>query len=630
MKERIAGILKEYWGYDRFRPLQEEIILSVLNKQDTLALLPTGGGKSLCYQIPALAGDGLCLVISPLIALMNDQVENLRRRNIKAAAIHSGMSAAEIETTLDNILFDPEYKLLYVSPERLKTSLFKANLSRMNISLIAVDEAHCISQWGYDFRPPYLEIANIRPFFPKIPVLALTATATSEVVKDIQAQLKFKKENIFLQSFRRENLTYFVVKEEDKHHRMLRIMERNPGTGIIYVRNRRKTQEISDFLNRQGITATFYHAGLDSVTRNRKQKDWMENKIRVMVCTNAFGMGIDKPDVRFVIHLDIPDTLEAYFQEAGRGGRDGKPSMAVMLYDDHDIRELKQNFELSYPSMETIRKIYQNIHLFYHNPVGSGAYSCFPFHAEEVAQYCEVKPAVLYNTLSFLERAGIMTLSEGVKKPSEIHVKLKSGEFRKFYQDHPSLEEFFQLLLRSYNGLFSNFVKINEEHIAKRMNTSGSVITDKLLQLKKYGAIEYIQGTHKPQIQFLENRFPEDYLYLYPDIYKRRKSVAQKKLTAVLDFINDTNKCHSCFLLAYFGEKKSQPCGKCDICLRQRTSGIKKAEYESIVSAIESRTGDRRWSARELVSELSRSFAEEEIVKVIRWLIDHGKLSLKD
>ena len=412
MRERIHQILKQHWGYDKFRPLQEDIILSVMENRDTMALLPTGGGKSICFQVPALAKDGLCIVISPLIALMKDQVMNLKKRGVKAAAIFSGMPQEKIRIAIDNCLFDKEMKFLYVSPERLKTDLFRVNLKRMNISMIAVDEAHCISQWGYDFRPPYLEIAEIRQFFPDVPVLALTATATPEVVKDIQEKLKFKKENVFQKSFLRDNLTYYVVKEQDKQGRMLRIMQRYAGTGIVYVRNRRKTRETAEFLQRNGISADFYHAGLSGEERDRKQQEWMDGKTRVIVSTNAFGMGIDKPDVRFVIHIDIPDTLEGYFQEAGRGGRDLKPSIAVLLYDDSDLRDLQRNFNSSFPPLEFIQQVYKTLCNDLYIPIGSGENESYPIDLAEFAKKHQWNPVEVYNSVKLMEKTGAILLED--------------------------------------------------------------------------------------------------------------------------------------------------------------------------------------------------------------------------
>lgn len=624
-KENIRRILKKYWGYDVFRPLQEDIILSVLSGNDTLALLPTGGGKSICFQVPALAADGLCLVISPLVALMKDQVYNLKRRGIKAAALFSGMTKHELEVSMDNVLFDKDLKFLYVSPERLKTELFKANLDRMPVSLIAVDEAHCISQWGYDFRPPYLEIAEIRPYFPKTPILALTATATTEVVTDIQEKLLFKKKNVFQKSFSRKNLTYFVVNEEDKLNRMLRIIHRYQGTGIVYVRNRKKTKQIAEFIQNQGITADYYHAGLDSKERDHKQEQWIQGQTQVIVATNAFGMGIDKPDVRFVIHLDIPDTLEAYFQEAGRGGRDEEEAVAVLLYEAADVRELEQNFQLSFPSIEQIKKIYHSVCSYYQLPVGSGVDTIHSFDLQMIAKNLGNKPLVVFNALLFLEKMGIIALSEQAKESSRLKILLDQEQFVLFYKQYPQYENFIKSILRSYGGIFHHLMPIHEAEIGRRNHVSIADVIYHLSQLKKMEVIEYVQLDGMPQLTFLENRVEDKYLYISPEVYAFRKEVAQKRLEAVKNYVLSENICRSCLLLAYFGEKKSAACGKCDVCLRKAQSKLKQTEYKIIDTEI-----NMLWKAnirhpKEIINTLSSRFSEEKILQVLRWKIDQER-----
>ncbi|MDL2313036.1 RecQ family ATP-dependent DNA helicase [Bacteroidales bacterium OttesenSCG-928-B11] len=626
----IHTILKQFWGYDQFRPLQEDIILSVLNGEDTLALLPTGGGKSICFQVPGMAKEGLCLVISPLIALMKDQVENLKHRGIKAGAIFSGMSQREIERTLDNALFDPDYKFLYISPERLKTERFQANFSKMKLSLIAVDEAHCISQWGYDFRPPYLEIAEIRPHFPDVPILALTATATPDVVIDIQHKLKFKKENLFQKSFARDNITYYIVKEEDKQNRMLRIIRKYPGTGIIYVRNRRKTKEVAEFLRSKGISADYYHAGLDGATRERKQNDWKKGNTRIIVSTNAFGMGIDKPDVRFVIHIDIPDTLEAYFQEAGRGGRDELPAVAIMLYDDSDLRELRNNFELSFPPLEVIKDIYAGLCNYFQIAIGSGEYCSYPFDLGLLSQQLKSKPISIHNAIKFLERAGLLVMSDDAKKSSMLHIKIKKENFNRFYELNPVWEEFTKTLLRSYNGLSMQYVPINELEIARRTELDIAQVKETLLKMKQVDAVDYIPSSNEPSILFLENRISDDYVYLSPEIYQLRKEVALKRLLSVENYIHTKDACRSRQLLAYFGEKDGHECGKCDVCLHIHKEEIAKKEFDEISAAILTIMNKHPRTSRALIAELSTQYIEEKIVKVARWLADQGKIVFKD
>lgn len=628
-QEQIHKILKDYWGYDSFRPLQEDIILSVMDGRDTLALLPTGGGKSICFQVPGLALDGLCIVISPLIALMKDQVANLRKRHIKAAALYSGMSKHEIELVLNNCAFDPEFKFLYVSPERLKTDNFRATLSHLRVGLIAVDESHCISQWGYDFRPPYLEIAEIRQFFPKVPVLALTATATPEVVKDIQDRLHFPQYNVFQKSFKRDNLTYYVVKEEDKNNRMLRIMQRFPGTGIVYVRNRRKTQETAEFLQRNGIAADFYHAGLDSATRDRKQNEWMQDQTRVIVSTNAFGMGIDKPDVRFVIHIDIPDTLEGYFQEAGRGGRDEKESVAIMLYDDADIRELKRNFELTFPPIEDIRKVYNILCNHYNIALGDGAGRTFPFRIGELLKPAAMNMVAIYNSIKFLEKMGMVFLSEDGKSTSQLSMSIGGERLTIFEEKNPDYDEFIKLILRSYSGLFTRYVKIDEVEIAQRAGISEEEAVSLLHKLARMGLWSYSPKTEQALITFLTPRVDENYLYFSPDIYKRRKEVAQKRLDEVLHFVQCEDTCRSQLLLAYFGEHKSPACGKCDVCLKVHKEEVNNKDFKDISTEVKKVAVSGIKDIKDLIIKVSKKFTQEKVVKVVRWMIDNGELNLE-
>lgn len=624
---RFKQILKQYWGYDDFRPLQEDIVRSVAEGNDTLALLPTGGGKSICFQVPAMSMEGICIVISPLIALMKDQVQNLRKRKIKAAALYSGMTIHEIETVISNCLYDREYKFLYVSPERLKTERFRIALRQMNVCMIAVDEAHCISQWGYDFRPPYLEIAHIRKDFPKIPVLALTATATPEVVKDIQKRLDFKKENVFQKSFKRDNLTYMVLKEENKRERMIKLMNYYKGTGIVYVRNRKKTQEVAEFLCQRGISADFYHAGLDAETRDEKQRKWMNDETRVIVSTNAFGMGIDKPDVRFVVHIDIPDTLEAYFQEAGRGGRDLKPSVAVMFYDDHDVKDLQKNFEQSFPPIEKIRKLYKDLCNHYRIAIGEGENLIFPFFYETLLKKLNISYIDFFYALSFLEKIGVMTLSEDVKKQSSIKFEASSLQLDCFYKENPDLEDFTKTILRSYGGVFTNFIKISEEQIAQRTQLNVDEVEHNLHLLSKKNILSYSKRSDKPFIIFLQSRIDEKYLYFSPDVYKNRKEVAKKRLDAVMNFVMDTETCRSQQLLAYFGEAKSESCGGCDVCRKLRKETASKSEYDAIVQMIESVRRDfPTLEPAEILEKVSLHYPKKMVSQIIRTMQDRNLL----
>lgn len=620
---KIRDILKRFWGYDNFRPLQEDIILSVLNNRDTLALLPTGGGKSICFQVPALAMDGLCIVVSPLIALMKDQVAHLLDRNIKAAALYSGMNNSQIEDVISNVLFDPEFRFLYVSPERLQTDSFRVNLYRMPVKMIAVDEAHCISQWGYDFRPPYLEIAKIREIFPSAPVLALTATATPEVVKDIQQKLGFKTENVFQKSFKRDNLTYFVVNEEDKNGRMLRIMNRYPGTGIVYVRNRRKTAEVADFLNKNGIPADFYHAGLDPKVRDTKQNAWMSGQIRVIVATNAFGMGIDKPNVRFVIHIDLPDSLEAYFQEAGRGGRDEKPAVAVLLYDQYDLRQLQRGFTLSFPPLDKVKEVYRQLCQHYYIQMGEGQNSVYPFRLAERAAEMKMDAVQYFNALQLLEKSGVIMLSEHLREKSQIQFRRNGDDLLEYEEYHPSVAEFVRTLLRSYEGVHSRFVNIDEQQIASRMSMTEEQVIDTLKLLRKDGVLTYQPQSQVPMIIFVQNRIDEKYLYFDPKIYAERKAKAEERVQAVRHYVTSEDTCRSQLLLRYFGERKSVPCGGCDVCRRHNKIARTRNQMDELQEKIRQLHIAGIIDKKQIFETLSQSYDEDAVVEALRYAEDN-------
>jgi len=622
--QKSRAVLKQYWGYDNFRPLQEDIILSVLEGHDTLALLPTGGGKSICFQVPALVKGGLCIVISPLIALMKDQVEHLRDRHIKAGAIYSGMRVSEIEATIDNCLFDPEYRFLYVSPERLQTESFKVNFERMPVSMIAVDEAHCISQWGYDFRPPYLEIAKIRKVFPKVPVLALTATATPEVVKDIQLRLEFKTENVFQKSFKRSNLTYFVVNEEDKNSRMLRIMNRYPGSGIVYVRNRRKTAETAEFLRNNGISADHYHAGLDPRERDRKQQSWMKGETRVMVSTNAFGMGIDKPDVRFVVHIDLPDTLEAYFQEAGRAGRDEKAAVAILLYDHNDIAQLKRNFTFTFPELDRVREVYRELCQSHHIELGTGQGKIFPFSMDEHARTVKMNATQYFSALKLLQNIGVILISEHLREKSQILFRLNGDQLLKYQKEKPNFEPLITVILRSYSGVFSQYTDIDERLIANRLETTEEAVVEQLKALRNEKILSYQPLSNIPLLVFLKDRIDEKYLYFDKKIYDFRKEKAEERLAAVENYVKCDNVCRSQLLLQYFGEWDSTPCGECDVCRRNQIERIRNKSFELISNEIKD-LRQQGMTPKEMLSELSKKFEEPQIVAVMRWLADNGQ-----
>ena len=621
----IHAILEKHWNYSSFRPLQEDIIRSVLAGNDTLALLPTGGGKSICFQVPALAMEGICLVVSPLIALMKDQVENLVKRGVPAAAIYSGMHQREIELVLTNCIRG-KLKFLYLSPERLKSDLLKNTVQQMHVNLLAVDESHCISQWGYDFRPPYLEIAQFRKLLPSnVPVLALTATATQRVVEDIQVKLDFKKKNVFQKSFYRENLTYFVFKKEDKLSRLLQIVTRTPGTGIIYVRNRRKTQEIADFLVKNKITADFYHAGLEMKDRERKQNRWMSGKTRIIVATNAFGMGIDKPDVRFVVHLDIPDNLEAYFQEAGRGGRDEKRSYAILLYEDADIRDLHETHKNSFPPMEKIRDVYEALCNYLQIPIGNGESASFDLDVYGFIREFKLNATVTFSSFSFLEKAGFLTFTEAMHNPSKVYIPLSREELYRFQVANEKYDNFIKLLLRSYAGLFTIFVPIREKELALRSNTSVEVVQEVLQQLNARHVIIYQPQTKNPVATFLENRIDSRHLLFSNQVYNDRKQVAEERLDAVLDYVTSSTKCRSRALLAYFGETDSVRCGKCDICLRRNKEELSEEEFEYLQKEIQTLLQNKIDNLDSIIETLH--YPEHKIIQVVRWLLDNEKIS---
>lgn len=620
----LRNILAKYWGYPDFRPLQEEIIQSVMAGRDTLALLPTGGGKSVCFQVPALAMDGLCLVITPLIALMQDQVENLKHKNINAVAIFSGMNQHQIELALDNCMFG-DVKFLYLSPERLETEKFLAVLPRLRVNLIAVDEAHCISQWGYDFRPPYLRIAAIRSFVPDIPVLALTATATPEVVKDIQEKLGFQKENVFQKSFERRNLTYVVQHEENKFGRMLKICNRIQGTGIVYVRNRRRTREISDFLNSQKIAADFYHAGLDPATREKRQAAWMSGQIRVMVSTNAFGMGIDKPNVRFVVHTDLPDSLEAYFQEAGRGGRDGNQSYAVVLFDNADLIDLKHNHALSYPPIDVIKKTYHALGNYFQLATGSGKDRSFDFEITEFCNQYKLNPVVSYNALKFLEKEGYLVLSEDVGSPSLVNIKAKKDILYRFQVENPVYDPFIKLLLRSYTGLFTTFARISETELARRMPLPLSDVIKYLHTLHKAGLITYVPRKDKPQLTFLTERFDAEMLQISKKHYQDRMLAAEKRMQSVVAYVSSSDKCRSILLLQYFGETGAQRCGRCDVCIERNKLELSEFEFTKVAEQLEPLLSVQAMTLEEIVGKIT-GLNDDKILNAFRWLLDNDKI----
>ena len=622
----INQILLKYWGYSSFKPMQEDIIQSVLDGRDTLALLPTGGGKSITFQIPALFMEGLCLVITPLISLMQDQVESLKKRGIRAAAIHSGMYFAEVETVLNNCRFG-DVKLLYVSPERLTIDRIRDALQRMKINLIAVDESHCISQWGYDFRPPYLKIAEIRDFLPKVPVLALTATATPEVISDIQSKLKFRVANVFRKSFDRKNITYFVFKEEDKRKRILTIIKKVKGSGIIYVRNRRQTREIAEHLIKQGISATWYHAGLNSKEREKSQQAWMKETKHVIVATNAFGMGIDKSNVRFVIHLDLPDSIEAYFQETGRAGRDDKPAFAVLLYETVDVLDARKNLEVAYPELQKIKDIYQSLCNYLQIPVGNGKDYMADFDLSDFSENYNFSTVIVYNALKFLEKEGFLILNEALHTPSRIYIKTNKESLYRFQVENAFFDPFIKTLLRSYSGIFSEFTPIREEDLAKRNNLSTDKVIEMLDKLAKLQVIDYLPRTENPRIVLTENRIESKDLTLSPEYYKDRLKAATQRTEAMIHYTESTHKCRSQALLFYFGEKETRRCGKCDVCIQRNKIELTDLDFNSILKLIKPLLKTKPSSLDELIM-LVTDINEDKVIRAIQWLLDNEKIAM--
>ncbi len=625
--DTFEKILTQYWGYPKFRPLQKEIIAEAYEGRDVLGLLPTGGGKSIIFQVAALARKGTCLVITPLIALMKDQVENLKKQGIKATAIYSGMSYTEIKVAFDNCILGG-YKFLYISPERLGTHLFHTYLNQMTISLLAVDEAHCISQWGYDFRPSYLKIADIREKLPDVPVLAVTATATPEVVDDIQERLQFPAKNVFRKSFERENLIYIVRHLENKQGYLTKTISKVKGTGIVYARSRKRTREIAEFLKKQGISVDYYHAGLKAETRERKQMEWKTGKTRVIVATNAFGMGIDKPDVRFVIHHDVPESLEAYFQEAGRGGRDGKKAYAVLLYDETDKLRLKENFKKSFPEKKFIKRVYEAIFNFYQIPTGEGIDQVHEFILSDFVSAFKLPVRETFSAIKILMQEGYWSLSDGFFTPSKIKFLVNETELYKFQVKHPKLDLFIKLLLRSYAGVFTDFIKIDEARLARRSQLTEDEIRKYLHVLHKFFVLHYIPENDKPKITFLEDRLPPKFVGISKANYEDQKKRYEKKMKAVLDYANNQTKCRSQQLVAYFGQKDALRCGECDVCRIRNEVEVSKLEFDMILEAIKSLLKAKPLHFIFLVDSVQ--YPSQKTIKVIQWLLDHGKITYDD
>jgi ATP-dependent DNA helicase RecQ len=621
--EQCRKILTKYWGFTSFKPLQEDIIRSVMEGRDTLALMPTGGGKSITFQVPALAKEGTCLVITPLIALMKEQVSRLNSLEIKSLAIHSAMSREEIDITIENCIYG-DYKFLYVSPERISTQLFQGKVGRLNLSLVAVDEAHCISQWGYDFRPSYLKIASLRDrISPDVPFLALTATATQHVIEDIMDKLAFREKNVLRTSFARKNISYLVRQVEEKGTYLVKTLNKVTGSGIVYVRSRKRCKEVAEMLVGNGIDADFYHAGLPDELRDKKQASWSAGKTRVIVATNAFGMGIDKADVRFVIHWDIPDSIENYFQESGRAGRDNKPAYAVLLYSPADKTRLNDSLRQKFPPVEKIKDTYEALCNFLMVPLGAGKDNVFDFSMAEFVSRYRLPVIETFNSLAFLQREGYVEFTEEINNPSRVHFIVGRDDLYKFQVANESFDGFIKLLLRSYTGMFTEFVAINEESLARKTAITRDTVYQYLVKLSSMNIIKYIPGKKTSLVIFTEERLVRKALLISPDNYLHVKEKYSARLEKMIDYAESKNRCRSVILLDYFGEE-SDRCGTCDVCRERNELDLSKYEFDIILEEIKSILAEKNPDSEELVGMIS--YPEEKVIKVIRWLLDHNKL----
>lgn len=622
-------ILKQYWKHSHFRPLQEDIIASVLKGQDTLALLPTGGGKSICFQVPGLLREGVCIVISPLIALMKDQVEQLKNRGILAVAIHSGLSRQEIDVLLDNCVYG-SIKFLYVSPERLLTEIFIARVKKMKVGLIAIDEAHCISQWGYDFRPPYLEIASLRDLKPDVPVIALTATATAQVKDDIVEKLAFRDPmGIFQKSFARDNLSFVVRKTENKERKLLDILQKVKGSAIVYVRSRKGTQEVAERLQRQKMSASYYHAGLTFEERVKRQDEWIQNKTRVMVATNAFGMGIDKPDVRAVVHLDLPENMESYYQEAGRAGRDGVRSFAVILYHESDVVNLRFKTEQSQPPPEVLKKHYQALANYYQLAVGSAEGESYDFDLHDFSDRFHLHPAEVYVALRKLEEEGLIQFSESFYNPSHLRLSVDKGKLYEFQVANARFDPVIKMLMRLYGGeLFADFVKISEPYLAKGLKISTDEMTAVLRHLNELQIVQYEPLKNKPQITFVLPRQDAERLPLDLKRLEERRKLIIGKMNAMVEYVTNPHRCRMQMIQEYFNEVTYTTCGMCDVCISLRKKENLSA-FEDLHAEIISIVKKNPITVEQL-EEVIAPRDHELFVDVVRDMVDEGMLVYDD
>lgn len=627
MSSNYREILKRYWGYDNFRGIQEDIIKSICSGNDTLGLMPTGGGKSITFQVPALAMDGVCVVITPLIALMKDQVLNLRKRGIKAAAIYSGMTRDTIITTMENAIFGA-VKILYVSPERLTSETFLKKLSHVKVSLLTIDEAHCISQWGYDFRPSYLRIGEIRRLFPRVPVLALTATATPPVVSDIQQRLGFKTENVFRMSFERKNLAYVVRNTDDKYHELLHILSSVDGSAIVYARSRKRTKEMAQQLAADGVSATFYHAGLELGEKDKRQKSWIADETRVIVATNAFGMGIDKPDVRVVIHIDCPDSIEAYFQEAGRAGRDGKKAYAILLYNNNDRAKLTRRIADTFPEKDYIRKVYEHLAYYYQVGVGSGYGVTFEF---DIARFCQVFrhfPVPVDSALTILSRAGYIDYTENQDTQARVHFLVERDQLYRLSGNSELEDKVIVTLLRNYGGLFSDFGYISEDFVAAQLGMKKHELYQVLRSLHIKHIINFIPEKSTPYIRYTQRREDSEYLVFPKEVYEERLERYKARIESMLQYATGSDTCRSQMLLEYFGESGAKPCMQCDVCIAARKDGMFRADCNHAEQQIMDALNDRQ--PHPLTDLLALSLPTTVIDTALKHLLDEEKIAVED
>ena len=623
--DRAFEVLKEYWGYDSFRPKQEDIVRTALEGRDVLAILPTGGGKSVCFQVPAMIRPGIAIVVTPLIALMKDQVQNLTDRGIRALCINAGMGRREVDTALNNALYG-DFKFLYVSPERLGTRLFQSYVQEMNVSYIVVDEAHCISQWGYDFRPDYLQIGNLRDIVDA-PVIALTATATPKVAEDIMERLRFKDGCLIKSGFERPNLSYIVRRTEDKLGQLLNICNSVQGTGIVYVRSRKKTEELAAFLSSNGVSASFYHAGLGALSRSDRQAAWKDDRIRVMVCTNAFGMGIDKPDVRFVVHFDMPDSPEAYFQEAGRGGRDGKRSFAAMLWNSSDTKRLRQLATVSFPSLEYVEDIYHKVHIFYDIPYDSGIGRQLKFDLDEFCRHFKLQRSSAYYAIMYIDRTGHWTMSEDVDISTKIQIAVDRNDLYDIEFPDRRMPQLLEILMRKYTGVFSYPVPIDEDYVASQIGVPVPMLRQLLYKMSLEHTIRYVPADHATVIFLHHDRLRPKNVNLDPKRYEMLKDSCVGRIQKMIDYISEETVCRSRYLLEYFGQTESEDCGTCDVCRAKP----KAARSEDPAALISSFINDEMSSIYAIDDVLCRfaspgQLAPEDCVTVLRRLIDEGKV----